>query len=426
MLTDKQIKALEPKSDAYYETDDTSRRGYGRLAIKVSPSGSKAFYLIYRFDSKRKFLPLGIYPTLTLKKARSLADEHGQFVFDGKDPRDILEAIAKKEKEDRDNEYRKTLEGSVGQMFDLFIEKTKSERSHQYYIAVQRVLSSEILKTLGATTKANAVEPQHIAAALRPITSRGSLVMANRSRSYLSAAFAYGLQFDFSPARKETDPLFNLKYNPVTAVPKSLKAETPSDRALSEDELHTFWLLIENSQLILERKILLKLLVLFGGRRVSEVIAAPWSEFNLKEGLWNRPASRDKKGKHVLMPIGRMANELLSELHQYTGHQQYLFGDKPPTDYAINQTVRRLINKKMAHFTPKSLRATAKTLMGKIGITKEARDRYHSHALTDISSKHYDKYDYLDQHREVVRRWEAFMSDVINGVDHKPGLRGVA
>lgn len=425
MLTDKQIKFLEPKEDAYYETDDTSRRGYGRLAVKVSPSGTKSFYLLYRFENKRRFLPLGNYPALTLQSARKLANDYGQMVFDGKDPRDAIQAEQQKAEEARAEERRKALEGSVGQLFEFFIKKTKIERSDQYYKAVLRVLSGEVLKTLGPETKASIVDPAHIAAALRPISSRGSLIMANRARSYLSAAFTFGLQFDHSAERQEADPLFNIKFNPVAPVPKSLKKENPSDRALNEEELRVFWQLIEKSSLSTERKILLKLLVVFGGRRVNEIIGAPWSEINLNEGLWDRPASRDKKGKHVLMPIGRMASELLTELYQHTGHQLFLFGTPPPTDYAINQTVRRLIKGKMDHFTPKSFRATAKTLMGKIGISKEARDRYHSHSLNDISSRHYDKFDYLDQKREVARKWEAFIADVIAGNQHHHGLHAI-
>ena len=425
MLTDKQIKALISKDSAYYESDDSNRRGYGRLAIKITPNGTKTFYLMYRFDKKRKFLPLGEYPSLPLKTARKLANDYGQMVFDGKDPRDVLETQHKEAKQAKDEQRRKKLEGNVNQLFSLFITKTKHEKSDQYYKAVKRTLEGEMLMSLGGNTKANTVQSLDISNALSPITKRGSLVMANRARSYLHSAFAYGLQFDLSPERQEDDPLFAINFNPVTAVPKALKSEAVSDRALDETELFLFWKLIEDSKITTERKILLNLLIVFGGRRVNEVIQAPWSEFDLKQGLWNRPGSRDKKGRFTLMPIGRMANELLVELQQITGNNDFLFGEKPPTDYAINQTVRRLITNKMNHFTPKSLRATAKTLMGKIGISKEFRDRYHGHALTDISSKHYDKYDYLDQKKEVVRQWESFLTEILAGKDYQPGLRAV-
>ena len=131
MLTDKQIKALELRSEAYYETDDTGRRGYGRLAIKVSPSGSKVFYLQYRFDNKRKYLALGGYPNLSLQAARKHAIDYGQQVFEGKDPRVIINADLKEIEGLRIKEKLKSQEGDIGQLFALYIEKIKRDlQSH--------------------------------------------------------------------------------------------------------------------------------------------------------------------------------------------------------------------------------------------------------------------------------------------------------
>lgn len=425
MLTDKQIKSLAPGPVAIYISDEDSRKGYGKLQVKVAPSGSKTFYFVYYFAKKKRFLAFGSYPEMSLADARKITGAFGLEVFSGKDPRDRIEKEYKAIETAKAEQRLKLLEGSIGQLFELFIKKTHRECSHQYYLATKRVLDGEMLQSLGRETKVNAVKPEDVARALRPIVARGSLVMANRARAYLSAAFAFGLQFDYSPERQEIDPLFNIQHNVVNAIPKALKSEKPSDRALDEDELKTFWDLIEASKLAPERKILLKLIVVFGGRRINEIIAAPWSEFDFKQGLWDRPSSRDKVKHHTLTPIGRMAIGLLNELHQYTGHQKLLFGDVPPTDYAINQTVRRLIKGRMDHFTPKCFRATAKTLMGKIGITKADRDMYHSHALTDVSSRHYDKYHYLPEKQAVVNRWESFLTDILAGREHAAGLRTV-
>ncbi|MEY0164830.1 integrase, partial [Providencia rettgeri] len=58
------------------------------------------------------------------------------------------------------------------------------------------------------------------------------------------------------------------------------------------------------------------------------------------------------------------------------------------------------------HFTARDLRRTCKTLMGEIGISKEIRDRIQNHALNDVSSKHYDRYDYLNEKRVALTKWE--------------------
>ncbi len=59
----------------------------------------------------------------------------------------------------------------------------------------------------------------------------------------------------------------------------------------------------------------------------------------------------------------------------------------------------------MTPWTPKDLRRTVKTRMGEIGVLKSVRDRIQNHALVDVSTKHYDRYDYLPEKREALEAW---------------------
>ena len=70
----------------------------------------------------------------------------------------------------------------------------------------------------------------------------------------------------------------------------------------------------------------------------------------------------------------------------------------------------QLINK----FVPRDLRRTFKTLTGKAGISKEVRDRLQNHALTDVSSLHYDKYDYLKEKREAMEIWNNYLENILS------------
>jgi hypothetical protein len=45
--------------------------------------------------------------------------------------------------------------------------------------------------------------------------------------------------------------------------------------------------------------------------------------------------------------------------------------------------------------------------MGAAGISKEIRDRIQNHALNYVSSKHYDRYDYLTEKRMALEIWES-------------------
>ena len=51
--------------------------------------------------------------------------------------------------------------------------------------------------------------------------------------------------------------------------------------------------------------------------------------------------------------------------------------------------------------------------MARIKIMKEIRDRIQNHALHDVATKHYDRYDYLDEKRHGLERWENELMKII-------------
>ncbi|MBN0690714.1 integrase, partial [Pseudomonas aeruginosa] len=68
-------------------------------------------------------------------------------------------------------------------------------------------------------------------------------------------------------------------------------------------------------------------------------------------------------------------------------------------------------------FTLRDIRRTCKTLMAKAGLTKELRDRIQGHAFNDVSSKHYDRYDYFQEKKRGLDRWAAWLEK--NVIDTK-------
>ena len=49
--------------------------------------------------------------------------------------------------------------------------------------------------------------------------------------------------------------------------------------------------------------------------------------------------------------------------------------------------------------------------MGKAGIAKDIRDRLQNHSQSDVSSKHYDRYDYWPEKVEASKKWEEWMKE---------------
>jgi hypothetical protein len=61
-------------------------------------------------------------------------------------------------------------------------------------------------------------------------------------------------------------------------------------------------------------------------------------------------------------------------------------------------------------FTPRDIRRTVKTLMGKAGISKEMRDRIQNHTVSDVSGKHYDQYEYMPEKTKAMKTWERWLA----------------
>ena len=63
-LTAVKVKHAKSRTRTYKLSD-----GYG-LFLEIRPSGSKYWRLAYRFQNRQKTLALGVYPVVTLEKAR--------------------------------------------------------------------------------------------------------------------------------------------------------------------------------------------------------------------------------------------------------------------------------------------------------------------------------------------------------------------
>src|SRR5262245_19267575 len=81
-LTELFVKKLKSKSEAYLVWD-TLQRG---LAIRVQPSGGKAWKTIYSYHGRPRWLHLGDANAIGLANARTLAAEAMLAVARGKDP----------------------------------------------------------------------------------------------------------------------------------------------------------------------------------------------------------------------------------------------------------------------------------------------------------------------------------------------------
>lgn len=418
MLTDTALKNIRPK-DKPYRVWDNKRDGFG---VQVSTGGAVSFFVFYRFSGKRRFMKLGRYPDMSLKKARDLAGDARELVDQGIDPQlKKKEDIAIQQREAALAEERARLEaskGTVSQLFDKYIEQLDST-GKRTGAEVNQIYRRDIQPVLGGNTKAKEVVPDDIRRVLSRVISRNAMVLANRTRSYMLAAFKFGIEHDLQ-ANNWDGMKFGIASNPVRDVPKPLKKEKPGERELNEEEVRQFWKLVTTDGMDVRTKIAIKL-ILSTGQRVEEVLHAQWDEFSFEKGEWEIPAGRTKTGSRThIVPLPKVAQSLLKRLKLHAT-SQYLFparkdDSRPMPNTSLAQAIRRLCeNRNFEKLTTRDLRRTWKSRAGELGLSKEIRDRIQNHAMNDVSSRHYDKWSYLPEKSEAMTRWNEYLMRILRG-----------
>jgi integrase len=231
----------------------------------------------------------------------------------------------------------------------------------------------------------------------------------------------YAIDFDNSPEQYKKPSLYDIKSNFI----RDINFETPKnkgERWLNEDEIKKVW---HAEDLPYYTQQYIKLALCLGGQRINEVYGSYASEYDIKNKTFTIPASRIKikqRGDHIV-PLSNLVIPIIQELMQQQGSAGQMFPHRDnPTATAHVSTIRMAILRwcekhSIKPFNPRDLRRTCKTLMGKAGINKTNRDILQQHHKFDVSSVHYDRYDYMTEKRESIEVWEKFLLNNINKQD---------
>jgi hypothetical protein len=89
MLTETEVRAIKPVRYAGKVSDG------GGLYLLVTPKGGRCWRYAYRFAQKQKTLALGIYPDVSLERARSRHEFARNLLAHGLDPSALKAALGK-------------------------------------------------------------------------------------------------------------------------------------------------------------------------------------------------------------------------------------------------------------------------------------------------------------------------------------------
>jgi integrase len=411
MLTDRTVRDAKPKKNVYRLRDaNIVCRGFGAA---IAPSGAKTFFLAYTSpeDGKRKQIAIGRFPAMSLKEARFNAGKLREEVNNGKDP------AVEKQRALGERINQRSL-GTLENLLDLYIADLETD-AKRAATEVKRIRSKDIPSTL-LSRPAHLISKDDILDILTPIAQRGARVHSDNVRAYLRAAFELGLHAESMTRWRGRAVKFNLQHNPVAAVKKTVKRKAVGNRALSRDEIMRLW---NTDQLTPPMLLALKVL-LATGQRVEEVLHATWDELDANQMVWIIPGERRKtRGKtsepHIV-PLTAFHLQLLEQIRHETAHTRFLFpstdGETPRRYDSLTSAVRKYVGLSgMDSFSPRDLRRTFKTVAGSLGISLEMRNRLQGHAMTDVGSVHYDRYDYLTEKRAAMAAWASGLAAIVGG-----------
>ena len=439
MLTNKQLDNLKPRGSAY-RVWDGNRSGFG---ARITPNGTVSFFQFYSIDGRRRFYSLGKYPDMKLTEARKAARELRLIVERGNDPRE-LEQAEREAKQQAEAERKRQADaearrGSFGQLLKIHIEKMHEKGRTGRYIDDFEATIRRFTEHLMAEKVSN-IGPRELAMAIADPIKRGRKHTANRLHTYLHSLFQTALHHDHDPANIGSPVAFGITHNPVTAIPKQQVQAGTRDRALDWHELGVIFRTIDDPAVpgspVTRTQI--KLQLLLAGMHFSEVGWARWDEINFMRRVWDIPRRRGqgmagtKNARPHVLPLMDWALAEVQWLHRLTGHTEWLFPNARDESRPIGSTtpaqwIRKILRPAMAErghdlepWSPANFRSTVKTRLAELGFTREQRNRLQNHAQTGVDIEHYDRWDYLDEKREMLACWELALQRAMRGESVDP------
>lgn len=379
---------------------DGEGHGTGRLVLVMKPMPTRitADWMAQQWrDGKRLKKKLGSYPSMSLSKARE--------VF----TRDFADMIQKGRSIKLAGDTRP---GTVADLFEAYVAHLKALGKSSWKEAEKSL--NKVADTLGRNRQARDVEPEEITDLIRPIYDRGKRSMADHVRSYIRSAYSWGMKAEHD-YRSTSQRRFRLVYNPAAGIPTEPKKV--GTRWLDEEEFVRLyrWLECPDAPVHPPYTRAVRILMLTG-QRVEEIARLHVDQWDAKERIidW----SKTKNGKPHAIPVPDVAAELIESIKP-NAHGWFFPSATDPTKPVSHGTLysfmwRQREREVIPVVTNRDLRRTWKTLAGQAGLSKEIRDRIQNHTLQDVSSKSYDRWNYMPEKRAAMKKWNGFAQVMLN------------
>lgn len=395
-LTHLQIGHLKPAERPYKVTDG------GALYLIVQPNGSKLWRMNYRYLDKQRTLSIGIWPDVSIAKARERRDNARTQLADGIDPVEAGRAAQRQAQLESVSTFK-----AVAQEW---IEKNEREGLAPITLSKIEWLLSFAYPTIGNRPIAQ-ITPIETLAVLRKVEARGHFESARRMRSVLSRVFRYAI----ATGRADRDAAADLRG--ALTIPKVRHRAAITD----PKEAGKLMRAIEGSSgrgtTVIALRMLPHLFV-----RPGELRSAEWTEFDLDAAVWSIPAEKMKMRRPHRVPLSRQVLAMLEELKPLSGFRQHLFPaqgrpKKHMSEMTLNVVLQR-IGFGPDQITPHGFRAMAATLLNEMGLwNPDAIERQLAHMDGNQVRQAYARGQYWDERVRMMQHWSDYLDQIAKAAD---------
>lgn len=402
-LTDTFVRQVKHKGSAAGEKHADG----GGLYLLVKSVG-KYWRMDYRYAGKRKTLALGVYPAVSLAKARKGRDQARELLAEGLDPSaskraermatavaaaNTFEAVA--------CEFHATKAGGWSEKYaDRWMERMKKD----LFPYVGKVPLGDVTAPL-------------VLAALRRVEKRGAIETAHSLRQAAGQVMRYGVQ----TGRCERNPVADLHGALQSVVTEHMAAvlePTQAGELLRAIDGYT-------GQPMTRAALQLSALLF---QRPGNIRQMEWTWLDLEAGMLTIPAAAMKRrlhqkinGRPHFVPLAPQAVAVLRELHPLTGHGHFVFpsirtGERPMSDNTVNAALRRMgfaSDQMSAH----GFRAMARTLIVENlpGIGADVIEAQLAHGKSGPLGAAYDRAEFMEQRRKMMNTWADYLDRLRKG-----------
>jgi integrase len=374
-------------------------------------AGGKYWRMNYRFAEKRNTLALGVYPAVSLAKARQRRDKARELLADGIDP----STAKKEEKQAKADAAVNTFEAVARD----WLAKTAPNRAEITQSKVATWLEKDAFPFIGKMPISSIGPRDVLDKVVRKLEARGAIDTAHRLSQLCGQVFRYAVVTGLA----ERDVTTDLRDALVTKTEKHFAAITEPKQA--GDLLRSIFNYTGHPCTVAALKLSALAFV-----RPGELRTAEWAEIDLDAAEWRIPGSKMKMKVDHLVPLSTQAVEILRSVQPITGHGRFVFpslrtGERPMSENTVNAALRGMGYSTEVH-TAHGFRAMARTIMDEVLDQRvDLIEHQLAHAVKDANGRAYNRTAHLPARRVMMQTWADYLDKLRIGADVIQ-LRGAA